>query len=60
MISLERTKRLLGDSSISDGDAEILRDSVRSLVDIIFEKWLAEKQGTPHKLYLLDKGGRDE
>lgn len=42
MLSIERTKELLGRPNISDKEAETIRDSVRSLVELIFEKWKGE------------------
>jgi hypothetical protein len=43
MLSIERTKQLLGKPGMSDEEAEKIRDSVRSFVEIIFEKWKGEK-----------------
>jgi hypothetical protein len=42
MISIERTKELLADATISDQEAEKIRDSFRDLAEIIFNKWKDE------------------
>lgn len=44
MISIERTKELIGRPDISDSEAEQIRDSMRSLVEIIFEQWAEESK----------------
>jgi len=42
MLSIERTKELLADATISDKEAESIRDSFRDLAEIIFKKWKSE------------------
>jgi len=42
MLSIERTKELLADATISDQEAESIRDSFRDLAEIIFNKWKSE------------------
>jgi hypothetical protein len=42
MLSIERTKELLADATISDQEAELIRDSFRDLAEIIFNKWKNE------------------
>ena len=39
MLSIERTKELLDDPSISDEEAEQIRDECRILAEIVFELW---------------------
>jgi len=55
MISIERAKLLIGDPTLSDEDAENLRDSVRSLAEIIFEHWQKEKQDISMKINRKDE-----
>ena len=43
MISIEETKRILKDKTISDEEAEIIRDEFRALAEIIFEKYQSDK-----------------
>lgn len=43
MLSIERTKELLGDPSLSDAEVEQIRDEFQILVEIIFEKWKGER-----------------
>lgn len=42
MLSIERTKELIG-KPLTDKQAEQIRDSVRSFVEIIFEQWQEER-----------------
>jgi len=44
MISIARTKQLLKDPHMSDEQAEEVRDAFRSLAEIIFEQWQAERR----------------
>ncbi|KKU79299.1 MAG: hypothetical protein UY04_C0012G0011 [Parcubacteria group bacterium GW2011_GWA2_47_7] len=44
MLSLERTKELLDDDSLSDKEVEEIRDAFRKLAEIVFEKWKLEKK----------------
>lgn len=44
MISIERTKKLIGKPDMPDAEAEKIRDSMRSLVEIIFEQWIEERK----------------
>ncbi len=43
MLSVEKVKELLNDDSISDEEAEAIRDGFRDLVEIIFEKYQQDK-----------------
>lgn len=43
MISIERTKELLGEPNISDQEAEALRDSARAMAEVMFEQWQYER-----------------
>jgi len=38
MLSIERTKELLNDPTLSDKEAEEIRDGLRDLAEIIYEK----------------------
>ena len=42
MLSIERTKELLADATISDQEAESIRDGFRDLAEIIFNQWKNE------------------
>jgi len=42
MLSIARTKEILGDASISDEQAEAIRDQFRDLAVLISEKWREE------------------
>jgi hypothetical protein len=44
MLSIEKTKELLNDKNISDEEAEKIRDDMRTLAEIIFDKWLEERK----------------
>lgn len=44
MLSLERTKELLNDSTFSDKEIEEIRDGFHSLAEIIFEKWKEDRK----------------
>lgn len=44
MLSIERVKKLLDDPTISDDEAEKIRDDMRALVEIIFEKWMEDRK----------------
>lgn len=43
MISVERARVLLGNPDIPDEEVEKIRDSFRSLVEVIFEHWQADR-----------------
>lgn len=43
MLSVERIKQLIGDPSLSDKKAEEIRDNLRFLAEIVFEKWDGER-----------------
>ncbi len=49
MLSIERTKSLIGNPHITDEEAETVRDSMRSLVEIIFEQWNEDKNYNKEK-----------
>ena len=40
MLSVERTRELLDDPSISDEEVEQIRDECRIFAEIIFEQWV--------------------
>lgn len=42
MITVEETRRLIGNASMTDKEAEEVRDSFRILAEIIFEQWTSE------------------
>lgn len=44
MLSVERTKELIGEPNMSDDEAEALRDSVRAMAEVMFEQWQYEKR----------------
>jgi hypothetical protein len=39
MLSIEQTKRLLGNPQLSDHEAEEIRDISYMLAELVFEKW---------------------
>jgi hypothetical protein len=39
MLSIERTKELIGDPLMSDKEATEIRDGFHALVEVIFEQW---------------------
>ncbi len=44
MLSLERTKELLSDPSLTDEEIREIRDGFYLLAQIIFEKWKEDKK----------------
>ena len=44
MLSIEKTKELLGDKNMSDEEATEIRDGFHHLAEIIYEKWEQEKK----------------
>lgn len=44
MITIERAKELLDDSTLSDEQVREIRDDFQVLVDIIFEQWQKERR----------------
>ena len=44
MLSVERTKELIGEPNMSDDEAEALRDSFRAMAEVMFEQWQYEKR----------------
>jgi len=42
MLSIERVKKLIGRKNLKDQDAERIRDELRTLAEIIYEKWRRE------------------
>jgi hypothetical protein len=44
MLTIEKIKELIGDSDITNEEAEGIRDECRILAEIIFEQWLEEKR----------------
>jgi len=43
MLSIERVKELIGRKDLKDQDAELIRDELRTLAEIIYEKWRRER-----------------
>jgi len=43
MLTIEETRRLLGDDTLTDTEVTEIRDSFRILGEIIFEQWLSER-----------------
>lgn len=43
MLSVEQAKKILNDPNLSGEEITEIRDSFRSLAEIIFEKWQNEK-----------------
>lgn len=48
MLSIERVKELIGRKDLKDQDAERIRDELRTLAEIIYEKWRREKHDLNH------------
>lgn len=44
MISVEKAKKILNDSTLSEKEITEIRDNLRFLAEIIFEKWQNEKE----------------
>ena len=44
MLSVERVKELLNDPNISDKEAEEIRDDFHNFAEIIFDKWMGERE----------------
>jgi signal-transduction protein with cAMP-binding, CBS, and nucleotidyltransferase domain len=44
MLSVERVKELLKDKNISDKEAEEIRDDFHNFAEIIFNKWMGERE----------------
>lgn len=44
MLSIEETRRLLGDDTMTDAEVSEIRDTFRILGEIIFEQWLSERK----------------
>ena len=44
MLSIEETRRLLGDDTLTDAEVSEIRDTFRILGEIIFEQWLSERK----------------
>ena len=42
-ISLEQAKELLGNSALADDEVEEIKEQVRQLVEVIYEKWLEDQ-----------------
>ena len=49
IISIEQTKKLLNDPTLSDEQAEEIRDGFRMLGEVIFDKWFEERKNGQHK-----------
>ena len=44
MLSIEETRRLLDDETLTDEEVTEIRDSFQILGEIIFEQWLSERK----------------
>ena len=44
MLSIERTKQLLNNPTLSDKEVEKIRDGFRALAEIIFGKWEEDRK----------------
>ncbi len=44
MLSIEETRRLLDDETLTDAEVTEIRDSFQILGEIIFEQWLSERR----------------
>lgn len=44
MLSVEKVKELLNDETISNEQAEKIRDDLYALGELIYEKWLEDKK----------------
>jgi len=42
-ISLEQARELLGDRTLTDEQVEEIKEQVRLLVEVIYEKWLQDR-----------------
>lgn len=49
VVSIEQTKKLLNDPTLSDEQAEEIRDGFRMLGEVIFDKWFEERKQGQHK-----------
>lgn len=43
-ISLEEAKALIGDPNLTDQEVEEIKEQVRLMVEIIYEKWLQDRE----------------
>ena len=55
MLTVSQTKKSLDDSRLSDGDVEKIRDTFDMLAEIIFERWLEQKNKNEYETDLQDK-----
>jgi hypothetical protein len=44
MLSIEETRRLIGDETLTDVEVTEIRDAFQILGEIIFEQWLSERK----------------
>ena len=49
MISLQRTKELLGEPNMSDEEAEKARSKSVEFVDLLFNRWVVQKNDPKNK-----------
>lgn len=49
MLSVERVKELIGDPSLTDREAERIRDDLRRLAEVIFTKWQEDRRAGRHE-----------
>ena len=43
MLTIQQTKELIGNNALTDEEAEKIRNSMRELVEIIFDQWKFER-----------------
>ncbi len=43
MLSISRTKELIEDHSLTDQEAELIRNVTRDFAELIFQKWKSER-----------------
>ncbi len=60
MLTIEETRRLLGDDTLTDTEVTEIRDSFRILGEIIFEQWLSERNVPAQEADLPTKEGKPD
>lgn len=50
MLTLKRIKELIPDKTLTDAEAERIRDVLRVFAEIIFEQWQEERQNSSGEL----------
>jgi len=49
MLSIERTKQILADATLTDEEAEQIRDQFRDFAELIFQQWFDERSKKEEK-----------